>query len=127
MFLRMAVMAGVDSAVQLHINRGDDLNARDAGGMTPLMLSASRNKPAICKLLLDAGVDAEMLDPLGKTAFAIAAAAGAREVLTVFESTKTFLAPPDGSNQSAISASLENCIPLPCHFPEHVITQNWLL
>lgn len=124
MFLRMAVMAGVESAVQLHINRGDDLNARDAGGMTPLMLSASRNKPAICKLLLDAGVDAEMLDPLGKTAFAIAAAAGAREVLTVFESTKTFLAPPDGSNQSAISASLENCIPLLCHFPEHVITQN---
>ena len=35
-FLRMAVMAGVESAVQLHIERGDDLNARDASGMTQL-------------------------------------------------------------------------------------------
>ena len=45
--LRMAVMAGVESAVQIHIDRGDDLNARDASGMTPLMLSAARNKSAI--------------------------------------------------------------------------------
>ena len=52
--LRMAVMAGVESAVLIHIDRGDDLNARDASGMTPLMLSAARNKSAICKLLLNA-------------------------------------------------------------------------
>ncbi len=74
--LRMAVMAGVDSAVQIHIDRGDDINARDARGMTPLMLSAARNKPAICKLLLSAGADHSLLDPSGKTAVQIAIAAG---------------------------------------------------
>lgn len=52
-FLKMAVMAGVESAVQIHIDRGDNLNARDGNGLTPLMLSAARNKPAICKLLLE--------------------------------------------------------------------------
>lgn len=75
-FLRMAVMAGVEKAVQIHIERGDDLNARDASGMTPLMLSAARNKPAICKLLLSAGADPNLLDKTGKTALEIAIAAG---------------------------------------------------
>ena len=82
-FLRMAVIAGVESAVQIHIDRGDDLNARDGNGMTPLMLSAARNKPAICKLLLDAGVDHGLLDPSGQTAHAIAIASGAREAAAV--------------------------------------------
>lgn len=68
-------MAGVESAVQIHIERGDDLNARDANGMTPLMLSALRNKPAICKLLLDAGADPRLFDAAGKTALEVAVAA----------------------------------------------------
>jgi RNA polymerase primary sigma factor len=55
----MAVVAGVESAVKIHINRGDDLNARDDKGLTPLMLSAARNKPTICKLLIDAGADGQ--------------------------------------------------------------------
>ena len=74
--LRMAVMSGVESTVQLHIDRGDDLNARDANGMTPLMLSAARNKPTICKLLLKAGADHVLVDPAGNTALDIAIAAG---------------------------------------------------
>lgn len=75
-FLRLAVMAGVETAVQIHIERGDDLNARDARGMTPLMLSAARDKPAICKLLLSAGANPGLLAPSGKTALEIAVAAG---------------------------------------------------
>lgn len=65
-FLRMAVLAGVESAVQIHIDRGDNLNARDDRGQTPLMLSAARNKAAICKLLLSAGADAGLIDPSGR-------------------------------------------------------------
>lgn len=84
-FLRMAVMAGVESAVQLHIERGDDLNARDASGMTSLMLSAARNKPGICKLLLGAGADPSLLAPSGKTALQIAIAAGSDDAAAVLQ------------------------------------------
>lgn len=81
--LRMAVMAGVESAVRIHIDRGDDLNARDASGMTPLMLSAARDKPAICSLLLKAGADHGLLDPSGKTALEIAIAAGSKDTAAI--------------------------------------------
>jgi RNA polymerase primary sigma factor len=84
-FLRMAVVAGVESALQVHIDRGDDLNARDEKGQTPLMLSAARNKTAICKLLLAAGADAGLLDPSGRDALGIAQAAGALEAALAIE------------------------------------------
>ncbi|GKS85495.1 hypothetical protein AVMA1855_15105 [Acidovorax sp. SUPP1855] len=85
----MAVVAGVESAVQIHIDRGDDLNARDDKGQTPLMLSAARNKAAICKLLLAAGADAALLDPSGRNALGIAQAAGAGEAASAIEATCT--------------------------------------
>ncbi len=78
-------MAGVESAVQIHIDRGDDLDARDASGMTPLMLTAARNKAAICRLLLAAGADHGLLDPSGKTALEIALAAGSHDTAAVLD------------------------------------------
>lgn len=84
-FFRIAVVAGVESAVRIHIERGDNLNARDAGGQTPLMLAAARNKPNIFKLLLDAGADPLLTDSDGNTAFLIASAAGAREITSQLE------------------------------------------
>jgi RNA polymerase primary sigma factor len=82
-FLKMAVMAGVESAVLLHIDRGDDLNARDSNGLTLLMLSAKKNKSAMCQLLLNAGADGSLLDNKGRTAYAIAVAAGALQAAEV--------------------------------------------
>lgn len=96
-FLRMAVMAGVESAVQIHIDRGDDLNARDASGMTPLMLSAARDKPAICKLLLSAGADHSLLDRSGKTALHIAIDAGSHATAAILDAV---LAPPAAATQT---------------------------
>jgi RNA polymerase primary sigma factor len=84
-FLKMAVLAGVESAIQIHIERGDDLNARDGNGLTLLMLSAARNKSAMCRLLLNAGADKSLLAPSGKTALAIAVAVGAHDAATVLE------------------------------------------
>jgi RNA polymerase primary sigma factor len=84
-FFRMAIIAGVESAVRIHIERGDNLNARDAGGQTPLMLAAARNKPHIFKLLLAAGADPLLTDSDGKTALLIANAAGAREIGSLLE------------------------------------------
>ncbi|MBK6388625.1 MAG: sigma-70 family RNA polymerase sigma factor [Rhodoferax sp.] len=84
-FFRMAVVAGVESAVRIHIERGDDLNARDSGGQTPLMLAAARNKPHICKLLLDAGADPLLSDADGNDAHSIAMTAGLGEIALLFE------------------------------------------
>jgi RNA polymerase primary sigma factor len=82
-FLRLAVVTGISRAVQVHIDRGDDLNACDGNGQTPLMLAAARNKAAICKLLLDAGADGSLQDPAGKKAHDIAIAAGAQDAAAV--------------------------------------------
>jgi len=66
--LRMATIAGVEVAVKLHIARGDDLNARDGGGATPLMLASARRKKGIVQLLLAAGAKPELLDHEGRNA-----------------------------------------------------------
>lgn len=76
--LRMAVTAGVETAVRLHIQRGDNLDARDAMGFTPLMLAAAKGHAAVCRLLVDAGVDLEITDPSGRNALALAREAGAK-------------------------------------------------
>lgn len=88
-FLRMAVVAGVESAVQIHIERGDDLDARDTHGMTPLMLAAARNKPEICRLLLNAGADHRLLDPSGRTALDIATSCGSETTAAIFHTLRT--------------------------------------
>lgn len=84
-FLRMAVIAGVENAVQVHVDRGDDLDARDSHGLTPLMMAAAKNRPTICKILLEAGADASLLSPSGESAFAIAISAGAREAAAILD------------------------------------------
>jgi RNA polymerase primary sigma factor len=81
----MAVWAGAEAAVKLHIARGDDPNARDEAGLTPLMIAATRNKPAICRLLVNAGAGVTALDPSGRNAFEIAIASGALEAAAVIE------------------------------------------
>lgn len=110
-FLRMAVMAGVESAVQLHIDRGDDLNARDGNGLTLLMLSAARNKSAMCKLLLSAGVDKDLLDPSGNTAYAIAVAAGAHEAVAILEAVDSQAAALGAPELKTIPPSHEGIAP----------------
>jgi len=92
----MAVVTGVERAVRIHIDRGDDLNARDEKGRTPLMLSAARDNAAICRLLLAAGADAGLLDPSGRAALDIARAVGALDAASVIEAVCNPL--PTGRN-----------------------------
>jgi len=54
--------------------------------MTPLMLAASKNKAAICTLLLEAGADAFLTDSAGRDALEIAKASGATEAVAVLAS-----------------------------------------
>lgn len=99
--LKMAVMAGVESAVRLHIDRGDDLDARDDRGQTPLMIAASRNKASVCQVLLDAGVDVGALGPCGRDALSIAISAGADDAAATIEAFLGTPARPNGADQFA--------------------------
>lgn len=103
---KIAVLAGVESAVRLHLKRGDDVNDRDENGLTPLMLAASRNKGEICSLLLSHGADPHLRNLSGQDALIIAKNAGAIDVSTLLETairkmstSTTFEAVPD-SDQS---------------------------
>jgi RNA polymerase primary sigma factor len=84
--LKLAILAGVESTVCMHIQRGDDINARDGAGLTPLMLAASKNKDRICSLLLCAGADPILVDSMGRDAKAIALANNAVDSFSVIES-----------------------------------------
>lgn len=96
--LKMAVVAGVEIAVRLHIRRGDDLDACDSAGLTPLMLAASRNKANICRLLLGAGVNPDLVDHSGRNALAIAHETAASEAAAVIiEDANTRQAPAEDS------------------------------
>jgi RNA polymerase primary sigma factor len=82
---RVAALAGVQAAVLAHIRRGDDINATDDKGRTPLMLAASRGHTEICRLLVDAGADIGTIDSMGKNALALAVEAGMRDVEALIE------------------------------------------
>jgi len=97
--LKMAVVAGVETAVRLHIRRGDNLDACDGAGCTPLMLAASRNKANICRILLDAGANPDLVDYSGRNALAIAYEAASSEAAAVIiEDAYTRQAPAEDSD-----------------------------
>lgn len=83
--LKIAVFAGAEAAVRVHISRGDDLDARDTDGLTPLMLAASKNKDGVCTLLISSGADLTLTDPSGRDALMIAKASGATQAATAIE------------------------------------------
>jgi len=78
--LKMAVLAGVQTAVRLHIRRGDDVNATDDKGRSALILAASRGHTETCRLLLEAGADPRLLDNDGIDALSLAKGAGRIEL-----------------------------------------------
>ncbi|MFC0665644.1 sigma-70 family RNA polymerase sigma factor [Azotobacter chroococcum] len=91
--LRMATIAGVEIAVKHHIRRGDDLDARDGKGATPLMLAAGRKKVGIVRLLLAAGANPALLDPEGRAALAYAEKAGCDGCAALLREALTALRP----------------------------------
>jgi RNA polymerase primary sigma factor len=80
--LKLAALHGVAAAVRLHIERKDPLDGRDLNGQTALMIAARRNHLEVCALLLQAGVDPDLLDKDGLTALDLAKKAGATETCT---------------------------------------------
>lgn len=78
---RVALLAGSEKAVALHLRRGEDVNATDDHGTTALMLAASRGHASVCQLLLDAGAKPSLSDQSGRNALVLAEQNGWPEVV----------------------------------------------
>lgn len=65
------------------IARGADVNAKDDGGATALMLAAGRDDPSFLEPLLQAGADVNAQDSLGRSALMVAAESFRNEIVKV--------------------------------------------
>lgn len=83
--LRLAALSGVEVAINHHIRRGDNLNARDGSGATPLILATSRKRKEAVKLLLGAGADPTITDSAGMDALAHAIAINCPEIVEILK------------------------------------------
>ena len=81
--LKMAVITGATSVVNLHLRRGTDLNCRDEKGMSLLMYAAMRGNEKTCHLLLEAGANPFLINNDGKDALSLANEHGKRQVEAV--------------------------------------------
>ena len=86
--LKMAVLAGIDDAVRLHIRRGEDINAIDDKGRSPLLIAASKGHIDTCRILLSAGADPFATDSQGKDAIEIAKAVGRNDVVSLIQESR---------------------------------------
>lgn len=122
----MAVVAGVETAVRLHIRRGDNLDARDSAGLTPLMLAASRNKANVCRLLLSAGANPDLEDISGRNALAIAHAASAFETAAVIiEVARKAPAPNESvAEDFSVQSGRVDTLATPVHIVDVTETQD---
>jgi len=73
---KLAVLSGAQATVNLHIRRGEDINARDSDGRTLLMLAAIRANEEMCRLLIEAGADPTIVDKSGQDAVSLALRGG---------------------------------------------------
>jgi RNA polymerase primary sigma factor len=102
---RFSVLSGAVQSVELHLKRGEDVDAQDELGMTPLMLAASRGYGDVCQLLLSAGADRFARNRNGHTASDLARNKG---FSALAEYLSTVSAPPedDYSREVSVTASL---------------------
>ncbi len=79
---KLAVLSGVQSAIQFHLRRGEDINARDNSGRSPILLATIKGNANTVRLLLDAGADPLLADDAGQTALSVASNKGLLEITT---------------------------------------------
>ncbi|MGU7783311.1 sigma-70 family RNA polymerase sigma factor [Burkholderia sp. PU8-34] len=108
---KIAVSAGIESAVKLHIGRGDSLECRDERGLTPLMIAASRDRAGICTLLINAGADVFATDHAGRNALEIARESGASAAAETIAATLDHMASKE--NWTAVVPTTADDIELP--------------
>lgn len=99
--LKLAAISGVETAIKLHIRRGDDLDARDGAGATPLMLAAGKKRSGAVHLLLDAGADPTLADESGMDALAHAVKGGCPETVALLTEALARLAASESPEEPA--------------------------
>lgn len=91
--LRLAAIAGVEIAIKSRISRGDDFDARDGAGATPLILAAGKRRKGAVRLLLDAGANPLLEDLSGMDALAHASKGGCAGTIAILtEAVERFVA-----------------------------------
>ncbi len=108
--LRLAAISGVETAIKLHIRRGDDLDARDGSGATPLILAAGRRRQGAVRLLLDAGADPTLADLSGMDALAHAVKGGCPDtiaLLTEAMARRSAFDPSEGQPDESAEPTVE--------------------
>lgn len=103
--LRLAAISGVETAIKLHIRRGDDLDARDESGATPLILAAGKRRQGAVRLLLSAGANPTLADQEGMDALAHALKSGCPETIAILTKTIVGLAASESSEKPAEESS----------------------
>lgn len=102
--LKMATLAGIETAVRFLIHWGNDVNATDGNGRTPLILAAIKGHAEICRILLDSGADPKKSDNCGNNALSIAINSGLPKLVGLFiplatESSRAHLEVNDSPSQ----------------------------
>ncbi len=86
---RLAVIAGSDDLVKLHIGRGRDVNAKDESGRPLIVLAVAKGRLGTVHILLEAGANPHEKDRQGIDAFTLARTSGDTEVLAMLEAHAT--------------------------------------
>jgi RNA polymerase primary sigma factor len=106
----MAVLAGMQAAVELHLQSGSDVNATDEKGRSPLMLAAAKGRQDICRLLLLEGADPTLKDHEGRDALSVAKSNGqmivARLLENILNSPRTHTPINDSSKISITESAI---------------------
>jgi RNA polymerase primary sigma factor len=95
---RMAILAGAKRAIQLHLQSGNDVNATDEKGRSPLHLAAAKGQSDICHFLLDEGADPALRDFQGNNALTVAKNHGHVEIVALLECLRAI---PTGDEASS--------------------------
>lgn len=104
--LRLAAISGVETAIKLHIRRGDDLDARDGSGATPLILAAGKRRKGAVRLFLDAGANPTLADQSGMDALAHAVKGGCPETIAVLSEAIARFAESLPSTESVVEIAV---------------------
>jgi RNA polymerase primary sigma factor len=103
---KLAILSGSEAAVRMYVDQGDDINAVDGSGRSPLLLAVSRGHIGTCRILLEAGADPSVTDIEGRSALSLARDSRAPDLLALLEPSQVaeqaaaFVAVTAASNRS---------------------------